>query len=138
LYQAKTGEHVSVLIPSDVTKALLAVKHRNPKYFFWRGTSKVSSITGFWRARLAKVFKLAGVTGHPHRFRDTFAVSLLEVDVSIENVSRLLGHQSVRVTEKHYSPWVKTRQEALDKAVEKALRSQKRGYNLDTGTSRRK
>jgi integrase/recombinase XerD len=126
LYQAKTGEHVSVLIPPDVVKALLAVKHRNPKYFFWSGASKVSSITGFWRARIAKVFKLAGITnGHPHRFRDTFAVSLLEVDVSIENVSRLLGHQSVRVTEKHYSQWVRTRQDALDKAVEKALRSQK-------------
>ena len=83
-------------------------------------------MTGKWRARIAEVFKLAKVeNAHPHRFRDTFAVSLLEVDVSIENVSRLLGHQSVRVTEKHYSPWVKTRQDALDKAVEKAFRSQK-------------
>ena len=86
LYQAKTGEHVSVLIPSDVTKALLAVKHENPKYFFWHGRSKVSSNAGFWRARIAKI-KLAGITnGHLHRFRDTFAVSLLDVDVSIENV----------------------------------------------------
>jgi hypothetical protein len=25
----------------------------------------------------------------------------------------LLGHQSVRVTERHYSPWVKVRQEAV-------------------------
>jgi integrase/recombinase XerD len=49
-------------------------------------------------------------------------VSLLEAGVSMENVSTLLGHQSIRVTEKHYSPWVKTRQEALDKAVEKAFK----------------
>jgi integrase/recombinase XerD len=126
LYQAKTGEHVSVLIPSDVAKALLAVKHRNLKYFFWSGASKVSSITGFWRARIAKIFKLAEIqNAHPHRFRDTFAVSLLEAGVTLENVSTLLGHQSIRVTEKHYSPWVKTRQEALDQAVAKALRARK-------------
>jgi integrase/recombinase XerD len=126
LYQAKTGEPVSVLIPSAVAEALLAVKHRNPKYFFWTGNSHVASVTSFWRRCLSKVFRLAGiVNGHTHRFRDTFAVSLLEADVSLENVSRLLGHQSVRITEKHYSPWVKTRQDALDRAVEKALLSRK-------------
>jgi integrase/recombinase XerD len=124
LYQAKTGEPVSVLIPPNVAEALRSVQHRNPKYFFWSGASKISSITGFWRKRIAAVFKLAKIeNGHSHRFRDTFAVSLLEAGVSLENVSTLLGHRSIRVTEKHYSLWVKTRQEALDKAVEKAFQS---------------
>jgi site-specific recombinase XerD len=31
-------------------------------------------------------------------------VSLLENGVSIENVSVLLGHSSVRITERHYKP----------------------------------
>jgi integrase/recombinase XerD len=124
LRQTKTGVFVSVLIPPEVAEALRAVQHKNPKYFFWSGSSKVSSITGSWRKRLAVVFRLAGIkNGHSHRFRDTFAVSLLEAGVSMENVSTLLGHQSIRVTEKHYSPWVKTRQDALDKAVEKAFKS---------------
>jgi site-specific recombinase XerD len=135
LYPAKTGEPVSVLIPSDVAEALLAIKHRNPKYFFWTGNSRVVSVASFWPKRIAEVFKLAGIqNAHTRRFRDTFAVSLLEADVSIENVSRLLGHQSVRITEKHYSPWVKTRQDALDKAVEKALLSRKYSDNCGTGT----
>jgi site-specific recombinase XerD len=61
--------------------------------------------------------------GHSHRFRDTFAVALLTKGVSLESVSQLLGHQSIKITQKHYSPWVKARQEALDREVEKALAS---------------
>src|SRR5882724_1610971 len=51
---------------------------------------------------------------HAHRFRDTFAVELLLAGVPIERVSILLGHQSVRITEKHYAPWVRSRQEQLE------------------------
>jgi hypothetical protein len=29
----------------------------------------------------------------------------------------MLGHQSINVTEKHYSPWVKARQDQLEKAI---------------------
>jgi integrase len=29
-------------------------------------------------------------------------------------VSVLLGHSSIKVTEKHYSPWVRARQEQLE------------------------
>ena len=122
LYQAKTGEPVSVLLPQHVADALRSIKPTNPNYFFWTGESRLETITGFWRARIAEVLNLAKVSGHPHRFRDTFAVSLLEGGASIETVSILLGHQSVRVTEKHYNPWVKTRQDALDRAVERATR----------------
>lgn len=124
LYQAKTGEPVSVLLPSDVADALRSVQHKNPKYFFWSGVSKLSTTTGFWREWIAEVFKLAKIEkGHTHRLRDSFAVALLEAGVSLENVSVLLGHQDVRITQKHYSPWIKTRQDALDKAVESAFKS---------------
>jgi integrase len=60
------------------------------------------------------------VNGHTHRFRDTFAVALLEKGATIENVSRLLGHTSIKITERHYSPWVKSRQDALDAASDGA------------------
>jgi integrase/recombinase XerD len=94
----------------------------NPQYFFWSGQSKLNTKIGFWRSRISKVFTRAKVAnGHTHRFRDTFATSLLEAGVSLENVSTLLGHQSLRVTQKHYAPWVRTRQDALDRAVQAAL-----------------
>jgi integrase len=47
-------------------------------------------------------------------FRDTFAVELLNKGVPIDRVSLLLGHSSVKVTEKHYAPFVKERQQQLE------------------------
>ena len=35
----------------------------------------------------------------------------------MEHVSVLLGHSSIKVTEKHYSPWVRARQEQLEADV---------------------
>jgi hypothetical protein len=40
--------------------------------------------------------------------------------VSIENVSMLLGHSSIRIPERHYKPWVRTLQRQLEKEVARA------------------
>jgi site-specific recombinase XerD len=122
LYQAKTGQYVYVPVPKEVVTALRTMKPKHPKYFFWSGQSKVQTVVGAYRGRLATVFRAAKIpNGHSHRLRDSFAVSLLEAGVSLESVSILLGHKSIRVTERHYSPWVKTRQDALDREVLKVI-----------------
>lgn len=103
--------------------ALEATPKVNEKYFFWSGVGKLDSAVRSWQTRLRKLFELANIPGgHAHRFRDTFAVELLLTGVSIEHVSILLGHQSVRITEKHYSPWVRARQEQLESDLENAWR----------------
>jgi hypothetical protein len=68
-----------------------------------------------WQRTLRGVFEQAGIPdGHAHRFRDTLAVELPQADIPMERVSVLLGHNSIKVTEKHYSPWVRARQEQLE------------------------
>ncbi len=115
LYTQKTGVPVNAILPGFVLKALEATPRVNNRYFFWSGTGKLDSAVRSWQTRLRKLFELAEVqNGHAHRFRDTFAVELLLVGVPIERVSILLGHQSVRITEKHYAPWVRSRQEQLE------------------------
>ncbi len=119
LYTQKTGTPVYTVLPDSVLKALEATPRVTERHYFWTGEGKVESIVRSWQARLKKVFDLAGVSkgqgnAVSHRFRDTFAVELLLAGVPIERVSILLGHQSIRVTEKHYSPWVRSRQEQLE------------------------
>ena len=115
-----------------VTGALMTrVTHTVTRHLtspLWKvtGNSQVASATAKtlvrrWQTRLRRLFKLADVfNGHAHRFRDTFAVELLLAGVPIERVSILLGHQSVRTTEKHYAPWVRSRQEQLEADLARA------------------
>lgn len=76
-------------------------------------------------------------------FRDTFAVELLKHGVSLETVSMLLGHASIRVTEKHYKPWVKTLQDKLEADAMKGWPDapdvrKRRGRSTGIQTSRRR
>ena len=115
LYTAKTGTPVNTILPSFVLNVLEGIPMVTDKHYFWNGVDRLDTAVGSWRKRLARLFELSEVTkGHAHRFRDTFAVEVLLAGVPIERVSVLLGHQSVRVTERHYSPWVHARQEQLE------------------------
>ena len=117
----KTGEPVNVILPDFALKALEETPRVTDRHFFWSGRGKLDSIVRSWEARLRKLFRLAEVpNGHPHRLRDTFAVELLLAGVPIERVSVLLGHTSVRITERHYNPWNKARQEQLEADVTRA------------------
>ena len=121
LRSAKTGTPVNTVLPDFVLEALEASPEVTGAYYFWNSTDKLNAIVGSWRRRLANLFELAEVTkGHAHRFRDTFAVELLLAGIPIERVSVLLWHQSVRITEKHYSPWVHSRQEQLEQDLKRA------------------
>jgi integrase len=120
--RTKTGTDVTVPIPPDVAQELLSVQNDNETYFFWSGEGSKKSITGNWGKRfIVPAFEAAQIEcdGHmrSHRLRDTFAVDLLEKGIPLEEVSKLLGHESIRTTERHYAKWVKGRQDRLDTLV---------------------
>jgi integrase/recombinase XerD len=121
LYMQKTGVPVFVPLPPYVVAALDDTPNVHSSYFFWSGNGLPKTTVADWQRSLRKLFEIANVKGgHAHRFRDTFAVELLLAGIPIDQVSVLLGHSSVKVTEKSYAPWVKARQEQLEAAVVKA------------------
>jgi integrase len=112
---AKTGQPVSVPVPPKVVDALEKADRGGERYF-WTGANIRSAVSN-WSRYLARVFELAGVAdGHSHRFRDTCAVELLLAGASVEDVATILGN-TPQVVAKHYAPWVKERQERLEKLV---------------------
>jgi integrase/recombinase XerD len=121
LRTAKTGTPVNSVLPDFVMRVLGSTPRMTEKYFFWTGIGKLNTAVRVWETRLRRLFDLAKLPGgRAHRFRDTFAVELLLAGVPLERVSVLLGHQSIRITEKHYAPWVRSRQEQLERDLESA------------------
>ncbi|HEY4836990.1 MAG TPA: tyrosine-type recombinase/integrase [Candidatus Acidoferrales bacterium] len=118
LYTQKTGTHVHLPVPEFLLKALDVTPRRSESYFFWNGNCKLQTAVTDWQTKLRDLFEDAGIpNGHAHRFRDTFAVGLLLKGVPLERISVALGHSSVKVTEKHYAPWVRERQEQVEADV---------------------
>jgi integrase/recombinase XerD len=124
LYQAKTGTPVYVPLPPHVVEALENIPpgpKPNPRYFFWSGNGDPKSAVADWQRSYRRLFKSADIRTadgerkrcHPHMFRDTFAVEMLLAGVPIDQVSLLLGHASVKITEKSYAPFVKARHPAV-------------------------
>jgi len=141
LYQKKvTGKASSPvygLLPHDVAEELRNVPaspYTHPNYFFWSGRSKRKSEVSNWIKIFAKILATAterhpelftGPGGQPkpahlHMLRDTFAVEYLLAGMPLDEVSRLLGHSSVLITQKHYALWVLERQQKLASSVRAA------------------
>ncbi len=117
----KTGQEVFCVVPAFVADALESVPRLSDRYFFWTGKSTLHTAIGSWQRTLRKLFKLANIPkGHAHRFRDTFAVELLLAGVPTEEVAVLLGHSNIEITQQHYSPWVRSRQQQLEVHLERA------------------
>lgn len=116
----KTGTHVSVPLPPAVAAEVTAAKNGNPRYIFWNGNGLEQSAVTNWQHDLRTLFRAAfgdDTNFTPHCLRDTAAVEWLTAGIPMEHVSKLLGHASVKTTEKSYAPWVKGRQDYLDSLV---------------------
>jgi integrase/recombinase XerD len=113
LRRKKTGVAVSCPIPNELAQSILDLDRDTP---FWTGQSDWEDATKNWRNIFSRVFKAAGINGHPHQFRHTMAKRLLVNGVPIGFVASILGN-SEAVCRRSYAKWLPERQAALDKAV---------------------
>jgi integrase len=129
----KIGDTVERVVPDEVIEALKAVpvrKTMHPDQFFWSRKCNHRVLAGMWTPRIRLLndcLKFRNDQGEPMRFRshmlrDTFAVEMLLAGVSLDKVSRLLCHSSVRMTEEHYAPWVRARERQLEEEAVAAMR----------------
>ncbi|MGH9857282.1 MAG: tyrosine-type recombinase/integrase [Acidobacteriota bacterium] len=118
LRMMKTGHPLYVTLHREAAAALAALPENGPYFFWYQGKGLLETHVARSRRYIRRAARLAKVpNAHPHRFRDTFATALLLKGVSIRTVSLLLGHTSIKTTEKHYAPYVTEYQAALDSAT---------------------
>jgi site-specific recombinase XerD len=126
----KNGAAVDRILPDHAVAALQALDPNRTAfragYFLWSARCMKENLTPKWDEyiqSLNKFLTFVDEEGQPMRFhshmlRDTFAVEMLLAGVSLEDVSRLLTHNSIRTTEDFYAHWVQARREQLeDKSV---------------------
>lgn len=149
LYRHKTKVPVYVPLPAKVAALLHRLPSVNPQYFFWSGNGDPHTAKKGWQRTFRTLFQRLDLRTedgmkkrcHPHMFRDTFAIELLLAGVPLDQVSLLLGHSSIKITERHYAPFVKARQEQLETSARMAWQTasgsrsggrSKRNANLST------
>lgn len=115
LRTAKTSVPIRVQIPPELVDALDPLPRG--EFVFASGRADIATTKGNIRRTLTRVGARANLHLHPHRLRDTFACRLLEHGADLRTVQHLLGHRSIRTTERHYAPWVAEHQKLLDAAV---------------------
>jgi site-specific recombinase XerD len=118
-HRMKNGAEVFVPIPSWVADTVRELPNGHPDYFFWDGKIKRVSLVNKYVHRLERAFKRAKIENPgTHRFRHTFAVECLLAGISLESVSKMLGHENIKTTQKTYSAWVPARQQQLENEVQ--------------------
>jgi site-specific recombinase XerD len=117
LYTAKSGCPVHIVLPDHLVSSLKSLPAPGG-FFFLRGESTVMHTTAdLWRRTIKRMCKDAGVfPDHPHRFRHSLAADLLIKGASVEDVAAILGN-SPAIVMKHYSQFIKSRQDRLDAIV---------------------
>jgi integrase/recombinase XerD len=111
----KNNVALKLRLPPAVWDVLAQLPQRGPRVFWQHGERHTTE--NQIRVTLSRIGKIAGIHVHPHRFRDTFAARLLENGAALRTVQLLLGHTSIKTTEKHYSHFVSAHQALLDAAA---------------------
>ena len=126
----KTRQPLSTYIPTWlVTRLRKREKIHGPLIFKAGVTLNAKQLCDIWRnKRLRTIFENSGPWEEPptpHRFRHTFVRILLEKGVPLSDVAELVG-DTPQIVAKHYSRFVKTRQDRLTKILQDAFEDRPR------------
>jgi integrase len=114
---------VEAYIPDRLKTAIDGCRWMSPQLPFSYGNSRNSAyLANQVYERMKTIGARCGVSDcRPHRLRDTFAVRKLLGGLQLDDVSKLLGHSSVKVTETYYAKWVPARKLRLERLVAESL-----------------
>ena len=140
----KTGAPVYVPLPQDVYEELIKVppeRGSHPEYFFMNPYNDINSETARWQRRLRGLFKAADLRDelgrpircHSHKLRNTFAAFALAGGVPLEHVSKALGHDSIKTTEKAYAKWIRDRQILVVNSLASSWGRQRKLVGIEAG-----
>ena len=111
-------------IPHQAAVAVLAIPPMSEMYFLWSGNGRPETAVRGWRRSLEHVYTAADLKrngkklrAHTHMPRHTFAIEKLNAGASLEDLSLLLAHHSIKITERHYLRFDQRRQERLTRAA---------------------
>lgn len=95
----KGGKMRDIPLPVHLEKEMscFCTQNQPKKFFFEKNGVKLSEDS--LRYKLTKIFKRIGLKVTPHQLRHSFATGLLNGGARIEDVSELLGHESLATTQ---------------------------------------
>jgi site-specific recombinase XerD len=122
----KNGAWVCTWVPEWVQERIRTRSREiGPFIFGTHRTKDMNVITDVWRRKLKRIWDECGPWTDkptPHRFRHSFACTLLQrPGVEVRDVAELLG-DTEEMVRKHYSAWVPKRQERLTSVLKDAFR----------------
>jgi integrase len=121
--RAEKPKLLEAYITDTTKKRIDACTWLSSKRPFWYGAgTDPTPLAQAVYERMQGIGARAGIDDcRPHRLRDTFAVRALLRGMQLDDVSRLLGHSSVKVTETYYAKWVASRKRRLERLVAESL-----------------
>jgi integrase/recombinase XerD len=119
----ETPKQAEVFLTTRLKRAIDGCKWLSESLpFAYRSPAELGPMAAAVLERMQLVGTKSGVADcRPHRLRDTFAVKMLLAGVALEDVSRLLCHSSIAITEKYYAAWVPSRKLRLEGLVAHAF-----------------